>query len=535
MNNLILLISIFYSVVSAQYEQQWENIWDSGLGGSFDVSVAAAAMPDGGVVTLGIASKPVLNDIIVRRMSENGNEIWSQRFETISEFTGKDLIYTQTGMIVVTGREEDSSGTYNTRTILLNSDGVVQWDTVFTSNVFGASEEPYKLAGDSSGGIYIVGTVQPNFNNDISVLHYSIQGDLEWVTTFDGPFGAIDLPVTLVTESGGSGYVIGRFSSGPNEYAGGVFRINKYGSIAWWDTTDLNFMTESKDCALLDQNGQLIVLGNSINGFSILRYDSSGVITGRMDFNTPAVQGNNTPLRLIQRPSGEIIAVGESWDTNIRRYRMYFQQVSENLDPIWTVNDTLNINSFTPVNPAITLADDGTLYYSGEALQIFVKSIDINGNINSVLQDSISSTISYSIKHIQINSNNEILLDGHIRNISSKSDLYSAYYIPSGLNSLNDTKKIPNKIQLLQNFPNPFNPVTAIPYQLSTLSNVQLNVFNLMGQKVKTLVSKQQSAGNYNVQWDGTNDNGLSVSGSVFLYRLQSGDFVKIRKMILLK
>lgn len=530
----VLYVLIISSVI-AQYMQQWENIWNSDLGGSYDFHIAAAAMPDGGLVTLGIAAETILNDIIVRRISIDGNEIWSQRFETFSEFTGKDLIYTQTDMIAVTGREEDSSGTYNCRTILLDSAGNVQWDRVFTSPNFGESEEPYKLSSDTSGGIYIVATTQFNFSNDIGVIHYTNQSGLEWVTTFDGPFGGTDLPVTLVAEPVGSGYVIGRFSSGPNEYAGGVFRFNKNGSIAWWDTTDLNFMTESRDCAMLDQNGQLVVLGNSANGFSILRYDSSGTRIGRMDFNTPAVQGNNAPLRLIQRPSGEIIAVGESWDSNIFRYRTFIQQVSENLDSLWLVNDTLEVNSFAPVNPVITLADDGILFFSGKALELFVKSIDSNGNINTVLRDSVSNSNYCTIQHIQVNTNNEILLDGHIRKNSSDYDLYSAYYISMGISSITEKYNLPNKIQLFQNYPNPFNPVTSIGYQLSAPSAVELSIYNLLGQKIKTLVNKQQSAGTYFIKWDGTNEAGNSVADGVYLYRLQTDYFNQIRKMILLK
>jgi len=95
--------------------------------------------------------------------------------------------------------------------------------------------------------------------------------------------------------------------------------------------------------------------------------------------------------------------------------------------------------------------------------------------------------------------------------------------------------ELPKKSVLFKNYPNPFNPVTAINYKLSEQNSVELSVYNLLGQKIKTLVSKQQSAGSYTIKWDGKNTAGKSVAGGVYLYRLHSGDFIQTRKMILLR
>ncbi|MEZ4745917.1 MAG: alpha-amylase family glycosyl hydrolase [Calditrichia bacterium] len=93
----------------------------------------------------------------------------------------------------------------------------------------------------------------------------------------------------------------------------------------------------------------------------------------------------------------------------------------------------------------------------------------------------------------------------------------------------------PLQFALAQNYPNPFNPTTAISYQLPSISDVNLKIYNTLGQLVKTLVSQKQSAGNYAVQWDGTNDLGERVASGIYIYRLQAGDFIQSRKMILMK
>jgi hypothetical protein len=83
---------------------------------------------------------------------------------------------------------------------------------------------------------------------------------------------------------------------------------------------------------------------------------------------------------------------------------------------------------------------------------------------------------------------------------------------------------------LAQNYPNPFNPSTTIKYSIPKQSNVTIKVFDVLGREVTTLVNKEQSQGNYEVDFDGT-----KLSSGIYFYRLQAGDFVETKKMILIK
>jgi hypothetical protein len=94
---------------------------------------------------------------------------------------------------------------------------------------------------------------------------------------------------------------------------------------------------------------------------------------------------------------------------------------------------------------------------------------------------------------------------------------------------------LPEAFGLDQNYPNPFNPTTVIRYQLPQNRNVLLKVFDILGQEVKVLVNEAQQAGSYQIQWDGTNATGARVSSGVYFYRIQAGDFVNTKKMLLLK
>ena len=94
----------------------------------------------------------------------------------------------------------------------------------------------------------------------------------------------------------------------------------------------------------------------------------------------------------------------------------------------------------------------------------------------------------------------------------------------------------PEVFALANNYPNPFNPATTIKYALPQAADVELTVYNVVGQPVRTLVAEHQSAGRYVVEWDATNDNGHSLASGMYFYRLAvGGEFLEVKKMLLLK
>jgi hypothetical protein len=93
----------------------------------------------------------------------------------------------------------------------------------------------------------------------------------------------------------------------------------------------------------------------------------------------------------------------------------------------------------------------------------------------------------------------------------------------------------PTEFSLLQNYPNPFNPETNIKYNLAEGAGVQLRIYNIVGQVVRTLVSEQQSAGRYQVRWDGTDDRGSAVSSGIYFYQISAGSFSDVKRLMLLK
>ena len=94
---------------------------------------------------------------------------------------------------------------------------------------------------------------------------------------------------------------------------------------------------------------------------------------------------------------------------------------------------------------------------------------------------------------------------------------------------------VPSQFALVQNFPNPFNPETTIAYDLSERAPVRLEIYDILGQRVRVLMDEVQVAGRYQVRWDGRNAQGQGVGSGVYFYRLQAGGFNQVRRMLLLK
>jgi hypothetical protein len=94
---------------------------------------------------------------------------------------------------------------------------------------------------------------------------------------------------------------------------------------------------------------------------------------------------------------------------------------------------------------------------------------------------------------------------------------------------------LPYEFELSQNYPNPFNPETKIEYDLTKSAQVNLTIYNLLGQKVKTLVDERQAIGSYKVSWDGKNEQGKILSSGIYFYRLEVNGVPQTKRMVLLK
>ena len=132
-----------------------------------------------------------------------------------------------------------------------------------------------------------------------------------------------------------------------------------------------------------------------------------------------------------------------------------------------------------------------------------------------------------------------ITYTGNLFVISNDSEMDTLVVPVSGvgivLSGIDSDIHLPYILSLYPNYPNPFNPITTLRYDLPENSYVNVTVYDMLGREVKTLVNTTQDAGFKSVIWDATNKYGKPVSAGVYLYQIKSGEFVQTRKMVLLK
>jgi len=107
------------------------------------------------------------------------------------------------------------------------------------------------------------------------------------------------------------------------------------------------------------------------------------------------------------------------------------------------------------------------------------------------------------------------------------------YVNQTGANDPNGS--LPAEFTLLQNYPNPFNSETVIEYNVPRDSRVAIEIYSILGERVLTLVDRENSAGVYRISWDGSDDTGNRVSSGIYFYRMQAGAYTQSRKMVILK
>jgi len=171
------------------------------------------------------------------------------------------------------------------------------------------------------------------------------------------------------------------------------------------------------------------------------------------------------------------------------------------------------------------------------------RTIYLDDNCESIISDEGVLTVDnltyvldvFEATHTGINNDNmpgivngrlHFLIDGDTFDLSSHYDLV-------GIEK--DPNQIPENFRLFQNYPNSFNPLTQIKYDLPEASHVQLFIYDILGREVTALVNEVQEPGYRSITWHGTDAFGRNVGAGMYFYSIQAGDFRQVKKMVLLK
>jgi hypothetical protein len=236
---------------------------------------------------------------------------------------------------------------------------------------------------------------------------------------------------------------------------------------------------------------------------------------------------------------------GNEWDTRlytIDSLAFHIMQEGYSFTPqyvyAFTSEEKIAGNQIYSLNVDLT-GDNITEFYvlgydgAGSPFRQSFKILDIT--TNNILLEKDAANFSYTYPSIW-----DVDNDGILEVVFSKYDypsltVYTLESYNTGVTTSIAGEAPFMRFELEQNYPNPFNPSTTIEYELNGSNNVKLQIFDIKGELVKTLVNDFQDSGNYKVIWNGTNSRGEKLTSGVYFYSIQTKNNISTKKMILLK
>lgn len=475
--------------------QQWIATY-SGFNNDIDNANAIVVDNSNNIIVTGFSlSNGTSYNFTTIKYDPSGNEIWVRKYNGSGNGSdiAKSIVADDSGNVCVTGESYGGIFTsYDIATIKYNSAGVQQWAVRYNGPANG-NDGGNSIAIDNSHNIYVTGqSLGVNGNLDIVTIKYNSSGIQQWAANYNGPGNGLDAGVKVLTDNQNYVFVTGYSTGIGSGYDYAVIKYDLQGAEQW--VYRFNGSANNNDIitsAALDNSGNIYVTGvmntdasgNSAN-YATIKINSSGNAVWGVAYNGPA-NNNDSATAIAVNNSGEVFVTGKSMGTGTSfDYATVKYNSSGVLQNVTRYNGTGN-----SIDAASSIALDnfGNTYISGTSIG--------NGSAEDLL------TIKYAL----------------VTGVQTNTNINPAEFI------------------LEQNYPNPFNPSTIIRYNIPSNVNIEspivkLIIYNTLGTEVVTLVDEKQSAGNYSVKFDGAN----YPSGNYY-YKLISGDFIQVKKMILMK
>jgi dienelactone hydrolase len=489
-----------YDYGTIKYYPNGDTAWVrsyNGPGNDEDAGCAIAVDDSGYVLVTGYSwDSGTLNDYTTIKYRPNGDTVWVRRYN--GPASGDDLAWAiavdDSGNVYVTGQSPGSGTLNDYATIKYHPNGDTAWVRRYDGPA-NSQDCASCIAVDSSSNVYVTGySVGSGTSWDYATIKYYSDGDTAWVRRYNGPVSGNDQAKAMVVDDSANVYATGQSpGSGTwDDYA--TIKYQSNGDTAWVrrydgpeDSTDYAY------AIAVDGSGNVYVTGYSISSgsgrdYATIKYLPDGDTAWVVRYNGRA-NDHDEAWALAVDNSGNVYVTGRSvgsgtlWDYATIKYQ-------SNGDTAWVRR------------------------YNGPAG---------NGNDHAVA--------------LAVDSSGNVYVTGESKGDGTGYDYCTIKYSPKSTDVKDETENRggPSEFALSQNYPNPFNPTTKIEFTLAKSGFVTLQIYDILGRKVRTLVSEHLSSGYKSVLWDGKNDDEKDVASGVYFYQLKVGDLSQPKKMLLLK
>ncbi len=411
-----------------------------------------------------------------------GDTMWTK---TYNSGNAEDYVYSvqqisDSGFVLV-GSTKINDADYQIYIIRTNQNGDTIWTRQYGSSGF---DEGFAIQQISDSGFIITGrsSSTSGFDDDVMIFRTSQNGDSLWLHRYGGGYDEAAYYVNEI--SGGEFIIAGNIASSVYDTDVWILKTNDLG-----DTLRTKMIGDSdfNKCysARIADDGGLIIIGYTDHP------NNPDILLIKTDQNSDTVWtktygglDNDIGYSVIEVNNGGYLLAGRSESFGNLYNRFWLLRTKDLGDTLWT-----------------TILSGSNFSY-GNAIQ---RTSDYGFIISGIGTDSTD--------HIWL----------------------LKLFPESGSNVRNYIYSQITKFNLYQNYPNPFNPATTIRYSIPKSERVTITVYNILGQKIRTLISQKQSVGDHQVIWDGRDDGGHEVASGVFIYQLRAGEYVDVKKMVLMR
>ncbi len=345
----------------------------------------------------------------------------------------------------------------------------------FWINRYPGAYRLHDLALDNNGNILITGETQYAVTYyDYTTIKYTNNGNIIWIRHYNGPGPspfADDYPYALTTDNASNVYVTGASEDSSSNYNCATVKYDSSGNVIW--VKRIYPPNNGYDIAVDKLQNVYITSRSSDNNYTI-KLNINGNIQWIRTYPTTDIYAVNTAVLILDSANNVYVTANIDSNNNTRYGAIKYEN---NGNQIFVVNYHYTTIEFNYVH-GMAIDKKGSVYLTGESNMAY-------------------ATVKFS----------------------------------PVITSISGTNIQPLEYKLEQNYPNPFNPSTKISYSLPNAEYVLLKVYDVLGNEIAALVNKKQNAGNYEIEFDGSN-----FASGVYFYNLEiDGSVVGTKRMLLLK
>lgn len=510
-------------IVLYKFNSNGNLLWSASYNNPSNTEDWAASMdidPSGNIIITGISKIGVVNKQMTLKFSASGTLLWSKIFNPFNstDVISRDVKTDNLSNIYVTGYYSNIFSQSFTTLIKYNQNG----DSIWVKHSLPG--EPFKMGLDKNGNPVIAGFTSSG-SIDYSIFKYSSTGSLLWSASYNSPTNSDDYTVSLALDTSGNAFITGRSEIDQFNTNTITVKYNSTGTFQWARIYDGQAALSWDDAwdMDVDLSGNVYVLARS-PGISDLDYLT-------IKYNT-----NGDSLMVLRSVNGE--------DEDAQRIAVdnqggiYVTGVCETFQYAKTIK-YLQVPFSAPANLTATAVSSSKINLTWQENNTLEAGFKIQRSTNAgatwILKDSVGSNIT-SYTDSLLTQNTIYYFRIFAYNLYNNSSFSNVAYDTTFLfTSITQTgTEIPDVFKLYNNYPNPFNPVTKIKFDIPAVSGnsipVKIAVYNLLGEEVSVLADKQMNPGSYEVNFDAS-----MYSTGVYFYRIETGKFTDVKKMILIK